>query len=153
MAQLGDRVAIDCYIGAEFARMEGLLDHPEWVEQYRTQVPALVQSALQRGDWVAVELLRQAYSGASEASPLGQLFGSDSDMAYRLLRLQRLGAIGSLADELDPRLAAAARELSPAQIAAADEWASDTHARYFASASNDAFDGSDTCEFSDDQID
>jgi hypothetical protein len=153
VAQLGDLKALDCYVGSEFDRMEGILDHPEWIEQYRTQVPALVESALRRGDWFGVELLRQAYSGASESSPLSQLLGSDPAMAYRLLRLERLGATGNFADELERRLVAAARELTPGQVANADAWAGDFHSRYFTTASNDAFDGSDICEISDDGID
>jgi hypothetical protein len=153
VAQLGDLEALDCYVGSRFDRMEGLLTHPEWVEQYRTQVPALVESALQRGDWFVVELLRQAYSGTSESEPLSQLFGSDPAMAYRLLRLERLGATGNFADELEVSLAAAARELTPGQVANADAWAGDFHSRYFTTASNDAFDGSDICEITDDGID
>ena len=44
-AQLGDLKALDCYVGTDFDMMEGLLDHPEWLEQYRAQVPGLVESA------------------------------------------------------------------------------------------------------------
>jgi len=61
-AQLGDLKAVDCYVGTDFDMIEGLLDHPEWIDQYRAQVPGLVESALQRGDWVVVDLLHHAYS-------------------------------------------------------------------------------------------
>jgi hypothetical protein len=149
-AQLGDLEALDCYVGTDFDRMDGLLDHPEWINQYRAQVPGLVESALQRGDWVIVDLLHHAYSGAFDTSARGQLFGIDPVMDYRLLRLEQLGATGGFADKLAPRVAGAAKALSSAQAAAAEAWASDYYSRYFNSASNDVSNGANICQISDD---
>jgi hypothetical protein len=149
-AQLGDLKALDCYVGTDFDMMEGLLDHPEWMDQYRAQVPGLVESALQRGDWVVVDLLHHAYSGAFDTSARGQLFGIDPVMDYRLLRLEQLGATGAFADKLAPMVAAAAKALSPMQAADAETWASDHYARYFDSASNEVANGANICQIDDD---
>jgi len=149
-AQLGDLKALDCYVGTDFERMDGLLDHPEWIDQYRAQAPQLVESALQRGDWVIVELLHHAYSGAFDTSARGQLFGLDPAMDYRLLRLEQLGATGEFTDKLAPLVAAAAKDLSPAQAAAADAWANDYHSRYFNTASNEVSNGANICQITDD---
>jgi hypothetical protein len=149
-AQLGDLKALDCYVGSDFDRMEGLLDHPEWIDQYRAQVPGLVESALQRGDWVVVDLLHHAYSGAFDTSARGQLFGIDPLMDYRLLRLEQLGATGGFADKLAPMVAGAANTLSAAQAAAAEAWANDYYSRYFNSVSDEVSNGADICEITDD---
>ena len=149
-AQLGDLKAADCYVGTDFDKMEGLLDHPEWIDQYRTQVPGLVESALQHGDWVVVDLLHHAYSGAFDTSARGQLFGIDPAMDYRLLRLEQLGATGAFADKLAPMVAAAAKALSPMQAADAETWASDHYTRYFNSASNEVANGANICQIDDD---
>jgi hypothetical protein len=149
-AHLGDLKALDCYVGTDFDMMEGLLDHPEWIDQYRTYVPGLVESALQRGDWVIVDLFHHAYSGAFDTSARGQLFGIDPVMAYRLLRLEQLGATAAFSDRLAPEIAAAAKALSPAQAADADAWASDYYARYFNSVSNEVANGANICQIDDD---
>lgn len=149
-AQLGDLKALDCYVGTDFDGMQGLLDHPEWLDQYRTQAPGLVESALQRGDWVVVDLLHHAYGGAFGTSARGQLFGIDPVMDYRLLRLEQLGATGAFADKLAPMVAGAAKALSPAQVADADAWAGDYYSRYFNSASNEVSNGANICDITDD---
>lgn len=151
-AQLGDLKALDCYVGTDFDMMEGLLDHPEWIDQYRAQVPGLVESALKRGDWVIVDLLHHAYSGVFDASARGQLFGVDPVMDYRLLRLEQLGATGAFADKLAPMVAAAAKALTPAQAAAADAWANDYYSNYFNSVSNEVSNGANICQITDDSI-
>jgi len=149
-AQLGDLKALHCYVGSDFETMNGLIDHPEWIDQYKSQVPGLVESALQRGDWLTVELLRHDYSSAFGASPRGQLFGIDPIRDYRLLRLEQLGATGGFADRLAPMVAGAAKALSPAQTAAAEAWAKDYYSRYFNSSSNEVSNGVNICQIGDD---
>ena len=150
MAQLGDLNALNCYVGTDFEGMQGLLDHPEWIEQYRAQVPGLVESALQRGDWVTVDLLHHAYSGAFNTSARGQLFGVDPAMDYRVLRLEQLGATGAFADKLAPMVAGAAKALLPTQVADAEAWANDYYSRYFNSASNEVSNDANICDITDD---
>jgi hypothetical protein len=71
-------------------------------------------------------------------------------MAYRLLRLEQLGATAAFSDRLAPEIAAAAKALSPAQAADADAWASDYYARYFNSVSNEVANGANICQIDDD---
>lgn len=150
-AQRGDIQALDCYVGTDFDGMEGVLDHPEWIDQYRAQVPGLVESALQHGDWVIVDLLRRdPYSDAYDSSARGQVFGDDPVMDYRLLRLEQLGATGQFADWLAAKVAGAAKTLSPMQLVDAEAWAKDYYSRYFNSASNQVANGTDICQISDD---
>jgi len=149
-AQLGDLKALDCYVGTDFERMDGLLDHPEWIDTYRSQVPGLVESALHRGDWVIVDLLHHAYGGAFDTSARGQLFGTDRVRDYRLLRLEQLGATGAFADKLAPLAAAAARALSPAQALDSEAWANDYYSRYFNSVSDEVSNGANICQIGDD---
>ena len=149
-AKLGDLKATECYIASEFDMMDGLLDHPEWLAQYRMETPALVDAALLKGDWVVVELMRHAYSGAFANSPRGQLFSADPVMDYRYLKLERLGASGDFATKQDVFLARAAAQLSPDQVAASDAWASATFSRYFNSSSNDVSNGANICQIDDD---
>jgi hypothetical protein len=150
-AQRGDIRALDCYVGTDFDAMDGVLDHPEWIDQYRAEVPGLVESALRRGDWVIVDLLhRDPYSDAYDTSARGQLFGNDPAMDFRMLRLEQLGASGRFADWLAAKVAGAARTLSPTQLAAAEAWASDYYSRYFNSVSNEVSNGANICDFNDD---
>jgi len=150
-AQRGDIQALDCYVGTDFDGMEGVLDHPEWIGQYRDAVPGLVESALQRGDWVIVDLLRRdPYSEVYDSSARAQVFGNDPVMDYRLLRLEQLGATDEFAEWLAAKVAGAAKALSPAQLAAAQEWATDYYSRYFNSASNEVAHGTDICQITDD---
>jgi len=153
-AQLGDLNALDCYIGSELTA-PGMLDHPEWLTLYKQNAPALIDSAMQRGDWVAVELMRHAYAGAGLAnfaeSQRRQLVDADPVMNYRYLRLEQLGAQGDLATSLKVSANLIARDLTPQQIAESEAWARDEYNRHFAGASiNDVFNGADICEIDDD---
>jgi hypothetical protein len=150
-AQAGDQRALHCYIGANFIGMPGLIDHPEWLQQYKENAMALAQSAYQRGDWMVVDLLQHAYSGLFSESLLAQMLGADPEQAYRYLKLKRLGANGDFADRLDKRLASAAQTLSAGQTAAADTWAQDAYTRYFnGSSSNELSKGPQVCPNLDD---
>jgi hypothetical protein len=136
-AQLGDRDARDCYVTTTmFSRIPGLLDHPEWLTQYKQHALPFVESAIQEGDWRVVDMLQHAYAGDLVGTLLGQQVGTDPALAYRYLKLLRLGAIVRAAS-LDQQLAEAQRRLTPDEIADATSWAQDTYARYFAGSSSD----------------
>jgi len=130
-ARLGDAEATRCYVSGLFLYAGGLLDHPEWLAEYRSSALPLAEAALARGDWAIVEQLRNSYSGWSRIAPMGQLLGIDPAQAYRYLKLQRLGAPESSAARLDDELALATHELSAEQIAAGDAWAQGAYLRYF----------------------
>ena len=150
-ATLGDQKALDCYIGTDFTSMSNLFDHPEVITQYRDNVPGLIDTAIRKGDWVALDLAQRAYSGESEGTPLGQLIAADPLVAYRYQRLERLGASGEFAAELDRQIAQTAGHLTPTQIIAGDSWAQDQYSRYFnSSSSNEVSNGANICQISDD---
>lgn len=149
-AQLGDLKALDCYVGSDMA-LPGLLDHPEWLTQFKENLPNLMAAAIKRGDWVVVELAHHAYAGAFPDTPRGQLLGADPAMDYRYLRLERLGASGTFITKLDRMLNEATRQLTPQQVADGDRWAQDQYARYFdGSSSNDVSNGANICQMADD---
>ncbi len=130
-AKLGDADASRCYVSGIFLYTGGLLDHPEWLAQYRSSALPLAQAAIERGDWAMVAQLSNGYSGELFFAPLGQLLGNDPAQAYHYLKLQRLGARDGSVLRLDDELAAATRELSVEQIAEGDAWAQDVYLRYF----------------------
>ena len=145
-AKLGDADASRCYVSGIFLYTGGLLDHPEWLTQYRSSALPLAQAAIERGDWAMVAQLSNGYSGELFFAPLGQLLGIDPAQGYRYLKLQRLGAREGSVPRLDDELAAATRELSVGQIAEGDAWAQDVYLRYFGGqpASSDSA-GSNFC--------
>ena len=129
-AKLGDAEATRCYVSGFFLYAGGLLDHPEWLTQYRSSALPLAQAAIERGDWAMVGELGDSYSGWPIA-PLSQLLGTDPARGYRYLKLQRLGAPEGTAARFDDELAVATRELSAEQIAEGDAWAQEVYLRYF----------------------
>ena len=130
-AQLGDQRALDCYVGIEFMDAPDLLDHPEWLTQYKLNAMMLAQTALQNGDWMVVSLLQDAYAGRLGSVLLGQLTGTDLALSYRYLVLQRLGTNDQSANYLDRKIAELASSLTPDQISNANAWAQDAYSRYF----------------------
>jgi len=149
-AQLGDLKALDCYVGSDMG-MPGLLDHPEWLTQFKQNIPNLIETATRRGDWVAVDLAHHAYAGAFPDTPRGQVLGADPAMDYRYLRLERLGANGAFLTKLDRLLEQASRPLTPQQIDDGDSWAQDRYARYFdGSSSSEVSNGATICQMADD---
>jgi hypothetical protein len=148
-ARLGDVKAGICYIGMPMTSISGLLDHPEWLGQFKASAPSLIETAIHQGDWNAVELAQSAYSGANDGSLLSQLFVPSPVMNYRYLRRKRLGASGEFAAELDRMLAAA--PLGATQKADADAWARDTYVRYYnGTASYQLVEGANICPIADD---
>ena len=132
-ALLGDKAASDCYVSGVVLLSGGLLDHPEWLQQYKDNAVTIADNALAAGDWDMVDELQHAYEPVGfHFGPLADLIAPDAAMSYRLLRLQRLGASGgSEAAFLDKHLATAAQDLSADAISAGDAWAQDTFIRYF----------------------
>jgi len=135
-ARSGDLLALDCYLGMEISAVPGrLLDHPEWLTQYKQNALALAQSGLELGDWRVVKLLEFAYSAGSAGTLLGYVTGQhpDPEQAYRYQKLERLGATGDFAVQLGMMfpIAAPNASLSKEQVAAADAWAQDVYTRYF----------------------
>ena len=148
-AQLGDLSAADCYL-AQGVGSPGLIDHPEWLTQFKENALDLANAGIQRGDWVAVGLLGHA-SGGMFMGLLQQVTGTDPLAVYQYLRLQRLGASGDFASQLDKQIAVSIQQLTPQQIADADAWAQGVYQNYFkGKSSNELSNGTNICQLSDD---
>lgn len=125
-ARLGDEDARACYLGrGPLYDARSLLAHPESLQAYRNNTSAMMEAGLAAGDWRVVDLLQQAYEPGAQ-SLLAGLVGADPVQHYRYLRLYRLGAEHHRIARLDQQLAAAAANLTPVQLADANEWAQTT---------------------------
>jgi len=146
-AQLGDSAASNCYVGGVMLDGKGLLDHPEWLAEYKNNAPTLAQAAVTKGDWSMVAQLQRAYAQSLGAGLLGQVTGADPVQSYRYLKLRQLGTIGQRnASIVERQLARAAQGLSAANLSSSDAWAQDSYQRYF--SANPAYDlgrGANTC--------
>lgn len=134
-ALLGDTVAADCYVGTGMYGMpQGLLDHPEWLADYKQNAVAIANAAIDRGDWAMVSMLSNAYDPNFFVSLLGQVTGRDPVQAYRLLKLRTLGATGGrAADFVNRELAMIGNEIPADAKAAGDAWAQQTFQTAFGS--------------------
>jgi len=148
-ARLGDDDARACFLGrGPLYDARSLLDHPESLQSYRGEAQSMIDSGLAAGDWKIVDLLQQAYEPGAQ-SLLAGLVGTDPVQHYRYLKLYRLGAEPHRIDQLDRQLTSAAANLTPAQVAEADDWAQ-SNARKFHGASTSATpQGWDPCAFVD----
>jgi hypothetical protein len=146
-ARLGDKTASDCYVAGFMLYMGGLLDHPEWLAEYKDNALAIANHSLAAGDWTMVGELQRAYSPTGfRIGPLADLVGEDAAMSYRLLRLQRLGMTNAQAAEgFDRMIASAARDLPSDAITQGDAWAHDTFSRYFSNSPPEADDHDTGC--------
>lgn len=148
-AMLGEEYARSCYLkrGPNYD-MRSFTNHPELLEAYKNSASSLVESGIAAGDWKVVDLLREAYQPGSE-SLLSGLLGSDSLQYYRYLKLYRLGAEDYRVEGIDRQLAAAARNLTPAEIADADSWAQMTLQTNFngRNSTESTIPGWDPCSF------
>jgi hypothetical protein len=135
-AQLGDNDAADCYIGGPFLVQDGILDHPEWLTQYKQNAMTVADQAVQRGDWTMVAQLRAAYAGTFDLDNFSQITGYDPALQYRYLKLQRLGAEAKDVEFFQNEIGALTPSLSETDIAAGDAWANDAYRRYFSAQSD-----------------
>jgi hypothetical protein len=136
-AQLGDAEASACYVNGLLLFAGGLLDHPEWLAQYKSNALQLAEAGVQHGNWQMVAQLRAAYGGELTFTPLAQVVGTDPVKNYRYMKLQWLAAPDGLRARLKSDLAGAAGDLSVEQLASADAWAQDAYARYFGAQPTD----------------
>lgn len=137
-ANLGDARALGCYVGSNLDYMPGLLNHPEWLIQFKQNALALAQHGVTQGNWLAVHALTQAYLGNASGFLLTQATGPDPTKAFAYMQLEKLGNPDARAAvETDRRLALAAEQLTPEQQADAETWAQDTYAHFFGHAQQD----------------
>lgn len=147
-ARLGDEQARACYLErGPLYDARSLLKRPDSLREYRNTAAAMIETGIASGDWRVVDLLQQAYEPGSQ-SLLAGLVGTDPVQHYRYLKLYRLGAEDHRAAGLDQQLAATAANLTAAQLAQADAWASNTLQQGFrGNSTNSTPQGWNACEF------
>ncbi len=131
-AQLGDAQAADCYVSAGLTTGGGLLDHPEWLQDYKDNAMSLANTAVEQGDWTMVGQLQRAYAQSNNAGLLGQVTGADPSQAYAYLKLRSLGAVTPQGSSfLNRQLTDAAQGLPTGAVTEGDTWAQNTYQQYF----------------------
>ena len=131
-AQLGDTQAADCYVSAGLTTGGGLLDHPEWLQDYKSNALSLANNAVQQGDWTMVGQLQRAYAQSAGAGLLGQVTGGDPSQAYAYMKLRSLGAVTPQGTGfLSQQLAQAAQNLPADAVTQGDAWAQNAYQQYF----------------------
>ena len=145
-AQLGDLKALRCYLGGAISFSPGLLDHPEWLTDFKQNAASLADYGMKHGDWGVVALYGHAYQGYFSSSLFGQTVQPDPVQAYQYMKLQQIAATGDFVKKITNQTDAAATDLTPDQIAQGDAWAQDMYDRYFnGTASNELSNGVNTC--------
>lgn len=132
-AQLGDINATRCYLSNVIQMVPGLLDHPEWITDFKQNAVPLAQFGVEHGDWRTVALLAHAYRGTFSGSLLTQAVKADPVQAYQYTKLLSLG---SSLKGTDPNQMT--EGLTAEQIAQADAAAQDMYVRYFNSTPDKA---------------
>jgi hypothetical protein len=140
-ALLGNSAAADCYVGVGGAVgvPPGLIDHPEWLSEYKENALSLANAGVENGDWAMVNQLYLAYrdDNISNIGMLHLVTGSDNQMAYRYEKLNLLGVSkddkNDVLDTMQTELQSLSKDLTPEQITAADAWAQNAYASYFGS--------------------
>lgn len=131
-AQLGNLDAAECYV-----ILNGLIPkRPQWLADYEQNAVALVNSAIDRGDWSMMQIVLNAYMSANSerADLLSHYLPASSAQVYRYYKLwslgnygESLGAYGDGSRGMD----AASSQMTAAEVAAADEWATQMYRQHF----------------------
>jgi hypothetical protein len=137
-AKNGDVEAQLCYVSGQFTDPDGTTHYTdEDLAEYRATAPGYVDAALQRGDWHMVAVLSRHFVDGFELSRLLDGIG-EPETIYKMDALMRLGAVGDYADTLNSSMQDIAHPdqkpelgLSPAGVAAAEDWARSSYARSF----------------------
>lgn len=138
-AKNGDLDAQLCFLESNFYEPDGSFRYSDSdIAHYKKIAPVYVASGLERGDWRVVELLTTNRFGFSSGL-LSYLDGIGTpETTYKMNRLLRLGATGSLAETINLFISdfknpdgKTNSALSSDQMVAADAWAQDMYSRYF----------------------
>jgi len=146
-AQLGDLGASNCYVSpGGLIDSPEIVNHPEWLIDFRNNALDLANSAVEYGDWGMVMQLANAYTDGSQVSMFGaptgllwQVTGQNGAMSYRYFKLASLG----VPDDVNGRayietVADLGRKLSDGDRASADRWARNAYRDYFAQNPNNS---------------
>jgi hypothetical protein len=148
-AKLGDADARACYIHrGPFVDPTAVLDNPSLLANYRSDTTALVEDAIDAGDWRVVAMLMHAYANTGSQMLTG-VTGFDPVMAYQMRKLWSLGLPSRYEEYNDSPLAQARLGLTDDQLAQADTAAQITFDNNFRTSGNPALKVSgtwDACE-------
>ena len=130
--QAGNRKAAACYLDASFHDGIGKPQDAE-LERYVLHSSDLIEAELKQGNWDVVSVMAFAYSSGRKFGLYAQLVPTDPAKEYAYLKLQQLGAVGSLKKEKDERVNAilASGRLSEDDVRRSDEWAESMFTKYF----------------------
>ena len=131
-AQLGDDRAAECYVSGRYLMQDGVVDHPEWLTDYKQNAISVSDQAIARGNWMMVAAVADAYGAQTISRSFSRVTGQSPAMAYRYLKLETLGASPQDVDYFQQQLDEASRGLDSEVIAVENAWAQDTYRRYFA---------------------
>lgn len=150
-AQLGDDDAASCYVDGYFLTQHGVLDHPEWLAQYKQHALDVADQSLARGNWTMARQFYDALGAVHGETFFGQLTGRDAAKQYRYSKLMQLGEDPSDRSFIDSELSSLLPSLSANDITVGDIWARNTYRRFFAShAGRHAVTSTEVCQMSKD---
>ena len=150
-AQLGDDNAASCYVDGYFLKQQGVLDHPEWLAQYKLHALDIADQSLERGNWTMARQFYDALGAVHGETLFGQLTGRDIAQQYRYAKLMQLGEDAAGSSAIDSEVSALLPSLSENDIAVGDIWARNTYQHFFAShADRRAVTSTEVCQMAKD---
>lgn len=137
-ARLGDMHALACFVGSNLDYMPGLVNHPQWLEQFKDNAMNLADYGIRQGNWDVIHALQIAYAGKGAAFLLTQVTGFDPVRNATYLELERLGAANAKeAADIGQQLNLVAEQMLPDQLLSAQSAAQDLYSRYIANTPKD----------------
>jgi len=104
------------------------------ISAYRNAARTFIVEGMRRGDWRFVSLaelsvgdLVARHRGQFKHNLFHRLITPDGKMGYGYVRLERLGATGDYANQLDAQLDAMAAHLSEADVEEMNRWAAEEY--------------------------
>lgn len=132
-AEAGDWDAASCYVIAPFDAPDQLMTE-DGISAYRDAARTFIIEGMHRGDWRFVSLaelsvgdLVARHRGQFKHNLFHRLVTPDQKMGYGYVRLERLGATGGYANQLDARLVAMSAHLSEADLEEMNRWAAEEY--------------------------
>jgi hypothetical protein len=129
----GDWDAASCYVMAPFAATDEQLTDAN-IDSYRELARNFIVAGMRRGDWRFVTIAQLSVGDGGMRHPrqfqrnlFYRLRTPDKKMYYGYTRLQRLGATGDYANQLDTQLDAIAVELSENDLQEMNRWAEEEY--------------------------
>lgn len=137
-AESGDWDAASCYTMAPFDAPDDQMNADK-VAIYRDAAQRFIVEGMRRGEWRFVTLAELAvgnrtirHRGQYKNNLFHQIITPDAKMLYGYVRLERLGATGAYANQLDDQLTAMETTLSSEDMGEMNRWAEEEYRINFA---------------------